>query len=156
MVDIAFWHKLSPRKRPHDNKRLRSRKSAECFGSDGAASRAQEDASVQRRKRSLSNQILKISGDSFNRGASFLNARRYDEARECFEDALAARLVLYGPDSEQVLAVHFKLKKIAEIQGDVRKAAHHRLKILQLSSSNMPYKQSGHDPVDWSILSSGD
>ncbi|KAL7462947.1 hypothetical protein ACHAXS_003319 [Conticribra weissflogii] len=138
---FKLWGKFASKKRKGG--------SGKRCDNDTVASSVQEDVSI-RRKRALSNQILSISNDSFHRGSTLLNEGKLDEARECFEDALAARLVLYGPDSEKVLKVHYKLKNIADIQGDVAKAAHHRLKILQLSSR--AYRCS-RDPVDWSILS---
>eukprot|EP00569_Conticribra_weissflogii_P008485 CAMPEP_0171366378 /NCGR_PEP_ID=MMETSP0879-20121228/5352_1 /TAXON_ID=67004 /ORGANISM="Thalassiosira weissflogii, Strain CCMP1336" /LENGTH=141 /DNA_ID=CAMNT_0011874181 /DNA_START=199 /DNA_END=624 /DNA_ORIENTATION=- len=139
---FKLWGKFASKKKWQGG----SRKGCD---NDTVASSVHEDVSI-RRKRDLSNQMLSISNDGFRRGSTLLNEGKFDEAREIFEDALAARLVLYGPDSEKVLKAHYKLMKIADIQGNVTKAAHHRLKILQLTSRAY---QSCRDPVDWSILS---
>ena len=152
MIDISFLQKItSSPKRPAGKRR---RKSIDGSGKKKPASNKTHEQMEAEHRQFLSNQILRISSESYDQGVIFLNARKYDDARECFEDALAARLVRYGPENACILEVHGNLRRIAYIQGDANKAARHKLKISHIQSVMMLNKINKHhdDTVDWSVL----
>lgn len=99
-----------------------------------------------------------ISTHQYMKGVEYLQCNILGNARECFEDALAARLVLYGPDSDEVLATHHQLKCIAQKQGDMSKAAYHKSKIVQVQNARMrrTFQRFAADPIDWSVLGNED
>lgn len=151
MVDISFLHRMTSSPRRPARKRLRK-------SIDGSRNQTDnktiDQITAENHSKSLSDQILQISDESYHQGVSFLNSKNYNDATECFEAALAARLVLYGPDTHCVLRVHQKLKRVACIQGNEKKAAHHKLKILHLESllPLLSDEKKYHDTVDWSVL----
>mmetsp|Transcript_15698 Transcript_15698/g.34001 ORF Transcript_15698/g.34001 Transcript_15698/m.34001 type:complete len:154 (-) Transcript_15698:2473-2934(-) len=151
MIDISFLHKMTSSPRGPARKRLR--KSIGGYRNTQHNNKTLDQIAAEHRSEFLSDQILHQTWESYDQGVSFLNLEKYDDATECFEAALAARLVLYGPDNECVLRVHQKLYRIAHIQGDAKKATHHRLKILRLQSI-LPLNEEHkfHDTVDWSVL----
>ena len=108
------------------------------------------------RKRGISSQLKKICRDSYNQGVDLLLSKRYEEAREDLEAALAARLVIYGPDNECLIEVHEKLRHIAYIQGNLRKVAYHDDRISHVRSALQSARilndneNRYHDSVDWS------
>ena len=105
------------------------------------------------REQQLSVQIHLMSIDQYERGVQFFNCNSLDKARECFEDALMARLVSYGPDSDRVLNAHLYLRLIAHQQSDSCKAAYHNAKITQIHNTNMRRKyQFSSNLIDWSVL----
>lgn len=152
MVELSFLYKMSP---GSSNRLRKTRKHIDINGGN-KINRTKQKISTDRREQSLSNQILQISNDGYDRGVQLFISKKYLEASECFEDALAARLVLFGPDSEDVLEIHQQLKQIAHIQGDARKAAHHKLKISQIHSACMRHIGHTANPIDWRILCNGD
>ncbi len=80
--------------------------------------------------------------------------KKYDEAKEFFEAALAARLVIHGPTDESLVEVHNKLRRIAIIQGDMKKASHHMGKISTIQTRVMVNEgRKYQDNIDWTILS---
>mmetsp|Transcript_13632 Transcript_13632/g.29533 ORF Transcript_13632/g.29533 Transcript_13632/m.29533 type:complete len:163 (+) Transcript_13632:81-569(+) len=153
MIDILIlvYQKIkSNPRRPAGKRRRKSIDGSEEKSLTSTTSR--EENAAEDRRQYLFNQIIEISNESYDRGMAFLSANKFDDARECFEAALAARLVLYGPESACVLEVHEKLTRVAYVQGDANKEAHHRLKVSQIQSLlrvNGPY---ANDRVDWSVL----
>ena len=118
---------------------------------ENAASRPADELYRQH----LYSEILRISREGYEQGLVFLDATRYDEARECFEAALEARLVLDGPESESVLDARVMLCRIAKLQGDKMKAAHHHSKIASIQSRIMMKRiqeDNAHDTIDSSVL----
>lgn len=136
----------------------RTRRRAEGEGRDEentTCGKTHEEMADERHMRHLSSQIHRIAGEGYSRGLAFLEAGRCDEARERLEAALAARLVLHGPDSRSVLEVHDKLSRVARLQGDTKKAAHHKAKVAIIHSTLMLQRiqhDNAHDSVDWSVL----
>ncbi|KAL3783563.1 hypothetical protein ACHAWO_003269 [Cyclotella atomus] len=117
-------------------------------------SESREDAPSVAREKRITKQMHETSINQYIRGVDYLQRNLHDEAKECFEDALAARLVLHGPDSDDVLAAHHQLRWIANQQGDLRKAAHHKAKIVQIQNARMreKYQRFASDKIDWSVL----
>jgi hypothetical protein len=113
-----------------------------------------EDVSTTRRNSAYS-RILQLSIEQYARGYELLERNDLDSAKECFEDALAARLVVHGPDSEEVMETHHQLRLIARNQGDLRKAAHHKARIMQIQSTKFRQKckRVAADRIDWRVLS---
>jgi hypothetical protein len=66
--------------------------------------------------------------------------------------------VLYGPESDQVFETHHQLRCIARAQGNLRKAAHHKTKILQIQTikNRQKYQRMAAERIDWSILARED
>ena len=150
MIDMSFLHRITS---SPIGKRRKSMCRSDSSHIQSSCNTLEQIAANVRRETSLSNQILQISSESYLQGLGLLNSGKYDEARDCFEAALAARLVLYGPDDERLLDVHGQLRRIAYIQGDVNKAAHHKEKILQIQSLMLMSEHNAyHDKVDWSVL----
>jgi Tfp pilus assembly protein PilF len=115
---------------------------------------SRQDASSIAREKRITKQMHESSINQYIRGVEYLQRNLHNEAKECFEDALAARLVLHGPDSDEVLAAHHQLRWIAKQQGDVRKAAHHKAKIVQVQNARVreKYQRFASDKIDWSVL----
>mmetsp|Transcript_41990 Transcript_41990/g.75639 ORF Transcript_41990/g.75639 Transcript_41990/m.75639 type:complete len:156 (-) Transcript_41990:189-656(-) len=153
MIDISFLQKItSSPKRPAGKRRWKSIDGCGKKNPVSQTKKTHEQIEAEHRH-FLSNQILRISSESYDQGVIFLNDKKYDDARECFEDALAARLVRYGPEDACILEVHGNLRRIAYIQGDATKAARHEVKISHIQSVVMSNKMNNHhDTVDWSVL----
>ena len=88
------------------------------------------------REEQLSTKIYQISIDQYNRGVKLFESNNFDDAKECFKDALAARLVSHGPDSDQVLITHHYLRLIAHKQGDQCKSEYHVLHYSNNANQN--------------------
>lgn len=154
MIDITFLQKItSSPGRPSGKRR---RKNTGVSGRVKQSSiKTDDEIAAERHTQLLSNQIRKISSESYDEGISCLQANKYNDAKEYFEAALAARLVLYGPEDESLIEVHSNLRRIAVIQGDTNKTSYHKLKILHIRSSvmkGMVNKENAHDRIDWSVL----
>eukprot|EP00956_Cyclotella_meneghiniana_P010618 scaffold14776_cov97-Cyclotella_meneghiniana.AAC.2 len=94
-----------------------------------------------------------MSIDQYEKGVQFFNSKSLDKARECFEDALMALLVSYGPDSSEVLNTHLYLRLIAHRQRNSCKAAYYNARVTQIQNTNMRRKyQLSSDRIDWSVL----
>lgn len=106
------------------------------------------------REEQLSTKIYQISIDQYNRGVKLFESNNLDDAKECFNDALAARLVSHGPDSDQVLITHHYLRLIAHKQGDQCKSEYHGRKMTQIQNAIMRRKfQFSSSHIDWNVLS---
>ena len=111
-----------------------------------------------RRPSDLTNQLIHISNESYNKGVNLLSSKRYDDSRECFEESLNARLVLCGtPEHESLIEVHRQLEHIANIQGDRKKEAYHQHRIHQIYSARksariLSQKRYTSGAVDWSRI----
>ena len=106
------------------------------------------------REEQLSTKIYQISIDQYNRGVKLFESNNLDDAKECFKDALAARLVSHGPDSDQVLITHHYLRLIAHKQGDQCKSEYHGRKMTQIQNAIMRRKfQFSSSHIDWNVLS---
>ena len=106
------------------------------------------------REEQLSTKIYQISIDQYNRGVKLFESNNFDDAKECFKDALAARLVSHGPDSDQVLITHHYLRLIAHKQGDQCKSEYHGRKMTQIQNAIMRRKfQFSSSHIDWNVLS---
>lgn len=141
MIDILHKITSSPR-----GKRLRKR--------IGGAGTSECAIQTQGQYTQMHCQILQISQHGYNEGERLLKSKKYDDAKECFESALAARLVLYGPENESVLRAHERLRTIAFIQGDAKKEVYHMLKTKHIQSLTLLNAQNEyHDTVDWSQIS---
>ena len=121
---------------------------------ENANAESREDDPSVARKQHISKQMHETSKNQYIRGVECLQQNMFEEARECFEDALASRLVPHGPESDEVLATHHQLKYIAHQQGDVRKTAHHKARIAQIQNTRLrqKYKKFVSDQIDWSVL----
>jgi len=149
-MNIPFLQKITHGARRPSGKRRR--KSIDGAGNKKPSSNKIR-GQIAEEGQSLSDQILRKSNESYDQGVIVLKAKKHDDAREYFEDALAARLVLYGPNDECILEVHDKLRRIALIQEDDKKAAYHQLRITNIEASVMLRKANQHhDTVDWSVL----
>ena len=110
--------------------------------------------STREREEQLSAKIHQMAIDQYKRGVELFESNTLDNAKECFEDALAARLVSHGPDSDQVLNTHRYLRLIALKQDDQFKAAYHATKMTQIQNTIMRQKyQFSSSRIDWSVFS---
>ena len=109
-----------------------------------------------RRQSDLTNQLIHISNESYNKGVNLLSSKRYEDSRECLEASLNARLVLCGtPEHECLIEVHRQLERIANIQEDRKKEAYHQHRIHQIYSARksariLSQNRYTSGAIDWS------
>ena len=82
--------------------------------------RINDDSSPSPRRKALLERARKYSD-----GQSSIDAGDYDMAKQHFNEALKARLMLFGANSDLVSRCHFKLLEIAFLEGNEERVHYH-------------------------------
>ena len=119
-------------------------------------SRYEDTNTCDCRQSDLTNQLIHISNESYNKGVNLLSSHRYEDSRDCFEASLNARLYLYGPEHECLIEVHRQLERIANIQEDRKKEVYHQHRINHIYSARkrilLSQKRYTSGAIDWSRI----